>query len=91
MHNAHQELIHEKIPKIMFYFENTNGNVKKPTLVHQLNLKLDGGILRSYGRIKNSEIPNATKYPILLDSKSELTRLIVLNAHHDTMHSGTNY
>ena len=71
--------------------DSTHAITRVPALVYQLNLKYDGTLIRSHGRLLNSSMTDASKYPILLAAKSPLTRLIILDAHKVTMHSGTNY
>ena len=46
------------------------------------------GLLRCKGRLKNAPLVFDTKYPILLVEKSELSRLIVLEAHEQVFHNG---
>ena len=45
-------------------------------------------LLRCRGRLGNALIPTNTKYPILLCNKSNLTQLIVIDAHKRMKHSG---
>lgn len=47
------------------------------------------GILRVGGRLKNSELSFNEKHPIILPSKHHFTKLVILSAHHRTMHGGT--
>ncbi len=50
----------------------------KNTLVTQLGLQLDGnGILRCHGRMRNAELPETAKFPILLPRRSQPTDLII--------------
>ena len=60
-------------------------------LVRQLRLFLDSdGLLRCGGRIHNAPVSDTTKFPFLLPSKHPLSRLIVLDIHIKSCHSGTN-
>ena len=76
-------------PDIIDHF--AKATLKKPQLVHQLNLKYNGMLVRSYGRMQNSTMSDASKYPILISPKSKLTRLIIQDAHRINMHCGTNH
>lgn len=50
---------------------------------------IDGeGVLRVSGRLANSLLPNSAKYPIILPKVSSLTRLIITQAHLQTLHGG---
>ncbi|MEM7299092.1 MAG: reverse transcriptase domain-containing protein, partial [Bacteroidota bacterium] len=54
-----------------------------------LNLFKDtNGIFRLRGRFANSDLTYDEKYPVLLDSSSQFTKLIVLHAHQTVMHHG---
>lgn len=48
----------------------------------------DNGILRVGGRIQQSQVTYDTRHPIILPSKSHLSRLIIKDAHQKTMHGG---
>ena len=63
---------------------------KKSALIRDLNLYLRDGIIRTYGRIANAELPYGTKHPILLPKKNHLTNLIIRYHHILNLHSGTN-
>ena len=54
-----------------------------------LNLKLDkSGVVRSYSRLKNANIPFDAKAPIMINSKHKLAELIVYDAHSRVLHRG---
>ena len=58
-------------------------------LWNQLNLFEDEhGIIRSKGRINNAKLPYKTKFPIILDRKHKLTKLICMDCHGRAMHRG---
>ena len=40
------------------------------------------------GRLAQADLPDETKYPRLIPEKSELARLVILDAHHSTLHGG---
>ena len=59
------------------------------TLTKQFNLfKDERGVWRCGGRLANTEIPYAAKYPILLPKSHPLTSLIVKQAHERVCHNG---
>ena len=73
-------------PEIVSYFANENNRV--PNLVQQLKLFSNNGIIRSAGRIKHSQLPESSKYPILLPSKSYVAMLIIREIHFSNCHAG---
>ena len=69
----------------------TNSRNSRLPLVKQLRLYLDSdGIIRCGGRIHNTPLGYAAKFPYLLPKKHELTKLIVFDAHENQLHSGVN-
>ena len=46
------------------------------------------GVLRLRGRFANTSLPYKEQYPIILRKQSHFTRLVILNAHEETMHHG---
>ena len=59
------------------------------TLTKQFNLFEDEqGVWRCGGRLANSEIPYATKYPILIPKSHPITSLIARQAHERVLHNG---
>ncbi|XP_072946166.1 uncharacterized protein [Epargyreus clarus] len=46
------------------------------------------GILRVTGRITQCDASYDTKHPIIMPAKNHLTMLIILDAHHRTLHGG---
>lgn len=67
-----------------------NGNeVKKGSPLKSLNPYLDTNeVVRVGGRLRNADIAFERKHPIILGNRNELTRLIVKNAHTETLHGG---
>ena len=56
--------------------------------VRQLGLFLDeSGLIRCNGRIHNAPIPESAKFPYLIPANHPLTRLIVLDAQEQLLHS----
>ena len=57
--------------------------------INDLGLYEDGkGVLRSRGRLHHANVPEPTKYPMLLPPKSHIAKLIVFATHEWTLHSG---
>lgn len=51
---------------------------------------LDGdGILRVDGRLNNAPLPYNGRHPMILHQDSHLAQLLVAEAHHNTLHGGT--
>lgn len=76
-------------------FEDDIENIKKYKHVKQnsrlkcLNPYLDeNNIIRVGGRLRNANISNNGKHPIIMSNKGPLTLLIVADAHQKTMHGG---
>ena len=69
---------------ISYFFKQTKS---APSIVHQLQLFMLDGVIRSRGRISNSTLPYDSKHPILLSSNCPLTKLIILDAGpHSILH-----
>lgn len=65
------------------------GCVTKKSKLHTLSPFLDqNGLLRVGGRINQSTAGFDKRHPIIMPSESHLTKLIVLDAHHKTLHGG---
>ena len=65
--------------------------VSRALLVRQLRLFLDNQeFLRCGGRIHNAPVNEMTKFPYLLPSRHQFSRLIILNIHVTLHHSGTS-
>lgn len=78
-----------------FYFEDdinhlrSTRSVTKKHQQHTLSPILDeNGLLRVGGRIAHSSVRFNKKYPLILPSESHITKLIILDAHHKTLHGG---
>lgn len=50
----------------------------------------ENGIMRVGGRLRNSALPYSQMHPIILSADAHISRLIIDNAHHTTMHGGEN-
>ena len=59
------------------------GNLKR-----QLGLFTENGIIRLRGRFKYLDWEDSKKYPVLLPRTSHFTKLLILKAHADVLHSG---
>ena len=59
-------------------------------MIHDLGLYLDTQccLIRSKGRIQNSNVSFNAKHPVLMSSKCHLTKLIIIKAHKYTLHGG---
>lgn len=67
----------------------TRGCVPKKSNLRTLCPFLDEkGTLRVQGRIAQSDACYDTKHPIIMPAKDHLTKLIIVDAHHQTMHGG---
>ena len=66
-----------------------------PKLKNQVSLLrfyplLFEGILCVGGRLANNDLPDEAKYPRIVPEKSELSRLVIGDAHSVTLHGGVN-
>ncbi|CAH2083690.1 unnamed protein product [Euphydryas editha] len=67
----------------------SQGYVVKRSPLHTLNPFLDrNGLLRVGGRINKSHEDFDKRHPLIVPSDSHITKLIVLDAHHRTLHGG---
>ena len=70
---------------------STLSSQKLSELEHQLGIYEDkSGLFRCKGRLGNSTLPFDAKFPILLPRNNHVTKLIVLNCHHNVFHDRTN-
>lgn len=66
-----------------------NESVLNCSVTRSLNPFLDAlGVLRVGGRLANSQLTFEAKYPIILPKNNQLTRLIIAQAHDETLHGG---
>ncbi|MCP3662859.1 MAG: DUF1759 domain-containing protein [Gammaproteobacteria bacterium] len=71
-------------------FDQLKDGKIKSGLVKDLNLKLDENcLLRCYGRYSNVELPDTSRFPILMPKIHPYTRLLIMDSHHKTFHSWT--
>lgn len=69
--------------------EPSTKTLRQYKLINDLGLFVDNDMLiRCRGRIHNSALPYESKHPILLAKHHWLTRLVVRDAHHETLHGG---
>lgn len=67
----------------------SNKALKRDSKLRTLSPFLDeSNIIRVGGRLRHSNLDDKKKHPIILDSKNELTALIVADAHRQTLHGG---
>ena len=69
----------------------TKQQVENKDKLQQLSPFLDNGVIRARGRLRNSPLPDATKYPIILNAKDPIVRMMIESAHRRCMHHGTEY
>ncbi|XP_046969714.1 uncharacterized protein LOC124537047 [Vanessa cardui] len=64
-------------------------NVGTKSKIKALNPFLDKvGLLRVGGRMENSELPDNSKHPIIINGDSHIAKLIVTDAHEKTLNGG---
>ena len=64
-------------------------NLRTPSHVTQFNLYIDEtGIIRCRSRIGNAMMPDSSKKPILLPSKSRYSELLLEDCHEKVFHNG---
>ena len=82
----------ETSEKLWIHSEQNIIKIKKnyANLRKQLGLFTEDGILKLKGRFGNSNLKHEFKHPILIDSDSYFTRLVVLDAHENVKHLRTN-
>ena len=84
----------EQYPTLCHYLKTASQNNVSADIIHfanQLGLYLDNnGIIRTHSRLKNAEVKESVKYPILLPPKSPLTNLIIRQCHLANHHAGLN-
>ena len=68
----------------------TQPQVKKSNSLLRFYPLLFEGILCVGGRLANADLPDEAKYPRIVPEKSELSRLIIGDAHSVTLHGGVN-
>jgi len=65
--------------------------VGKISSIYRLDPFTDKGALRVGGRLNNADIPQESKHPIILPRKSNITTLIIRNAHERLGHAGRGH
>ena len=81
----HRSLQHDHFDDV--FLALVNG--KSHHLVNQLGVKIDSfGLLRCGGRLAHANLPDATKYPILLPARANITKSVILQSHLVTLHAG---
>ena len=72
--------------------ENGKTKLNKTTAKNRLNLKLDeDGIIRCYGRMTNTNLPQETITPILLPRKEKFIELMIEEYHERLLHAGVSH
>lgn len=89
--SLHQLIAATQLSEMRFDIEciKKNGQVdaKSPCL-NLLPFIDDDGIMRVGGRIQYSALSYNEKHPIIIHHSSSLSKLIILDAHHQTLHGG---
>ena len=66
-------------------------NTTKLARIRQLGLFMDDSdLIRCRGRINNAPIPDSAKYPLLMSANEQFSKLLIIDAHERTLHSGLN-
>ena len=65
--------------------------VGKTSPIYRLDPFVDKGVLRVGGRLNNADIPQESKHPIILPRKSNVTTLIIRDAHERLGHAGRGH
>ena len=65
--------------------------VGKTSSIYRLDPFVDKGVLRVGGRLNNADIPQESKHPIILPRKSNVTTLIIRDAHERLGHAGRGH
>lgn len=79
----------EEFHKEYFELKNCGYLQSKNSKLKSLCPYLDEyGVLRVSGRLQKSQLPENIKHPIILPHSSHFTKLVVLEAHHKTLHGG---
>ena len=61
---------------------------RRPLLVKQLDLIIVDGIIKCGGRLRNAEVNEESKNPVLLPKSDHFSRLIIEDIHKRIMHGG---
>ena len=70
--------------------EITRGNIKT-NWVLLLNIKNEDGVLKTVGRMANSEMPDESKKSILLPKNNHFTSLVIKACHKKLNHAGVQH
>ncbi|XP_043230776.1 uncharacterized protein LOC122386061 [Amphibalanus amphitrite] len=62
--------------------------MKQASLDHLSPFRDQHGLMRVGGRLSKTSLDEYTKHPVILDAKSEITRLVIVDAHQRVMHWG---
>jgi len=83
---------HKAFRKEISYLQNNTKGLSKarpPIYVNQFNLYIDeAGVLRCRTRIKNAQVRDSTKKPILLPSRNPYLELLIKDSHEKVFHNG---
>ena len=83
---------HEAFSKEISYLRGIATGLNKgkpPIYVNQFNLYIDEeGVIRCRTRIKNAQVRESTKKPILLPPRNPYTELLIKDSHEKVFHNG---
>ena len=65
--------------------------VGKISSIYRLDPFVEKGVLRVDGQLNNADIPQESKHPIILPRKSNVTTLIIRDAHKRLGHAGRGH
>ena len=69
-------------------YDNLQQNLMTDTLTEQLNLEIDGGIIRVQAKIRKIKDKHGEKCPILLHKSCPIAKAIIWGSHLENGHSG---
>ena len=90
-HNLLRQSQHKTFSESIRNLERENELDKKVKLLQFTPFLDKDGLIRARGRLKHAKIPYSQKHPIILDSKDNITKLIIEQAHIDCRHLGTEF
>ena len=73
------------------YLERGKELDKKDKLLQFTPFLEKDGLVQARGRLKHTKLPYSQKHPINLDSKNNITKLIIEEAIKDCRHRGTEF
>lgn len=81
----------ESYPDVLAFLSNSGSTTKIPNIVRQLNLRLDKGLIRCQGRLKESNVSSETNCPLLMPANHHVTDLLIIYEHECIQHFGVHH